>query len=628
MSKTIISLFMFSLLSVSILNAQPQGAPGTDPVYPVIINPFTVPQSMEHNILSQTPERGPVPDPQLMERIKNTTLPVVPNDRSIVDVGKSEQDNLAPVYAWNSWNGPSQNGWVPADVDIAEGGPWPGGWVIITTNEQFHIYSNTNFVQLYTNTLQNWFSSSADTCTSVFDPKVIYDGWSGRWVMLALGRTPTRSIYYLAVSQTGDPTGLWWNYKLSAHVDGSIGTSFWADYPGLGFSYPNGGSGNVGCVAICTNQYNTANSFQYAKLRLLKTAQLYIGAGVTWYDFWNYSDADAQKAFTWQPARQLYTTVGANIYLLNTRWSGSTFVTLWRVDNPTAVTPTITRQATITTTAYSIPPNAPSLGGGTVDAFDCRTQNVWYSNNGQIYNAWVSSFNWGSGNNAIVHYVKINVATNALTNELRFGDNGIWHFFPSVSPEYKAPFTNNNVGISHVRSSTAMYPSAWDLGYDGTAISNSLTVPGTGSLGGNPSRYGDYSGIVHDNNQNGSWWSAAMIARPGTWGTGVIHFSFSPPPIGIQNQNGETPNEYQLMQNYPNPFNPVTKIEYGIPASGMVNMSVYDVLGREVAVVVNEYQKAGFYETTFDASSLPSGVYIYRITSGNFTESKKMTLVK
>src|SRR6266542_4220482 len=120
MSKFVITSFLISLLWVSILSAQPQGAPGTDAVYPVIINPYTAPQSMEHNILSQAPERGQVPDPQLMEKIKNTTLPVITNDKSVVDVGKPTGDNsLAPIYAWNSWNGPNQNGWIPADVEIA-----------------------------------------------------------------------------------------------------------------------------------------------------------------------------------------------------------------------------------------------------------------------------------------------------------------------------------------------------------------------------------------------------------------------------------------------------------------------------------------------------------------------------
>ena len=93
--------------------------------------------------------------------------------------------------------------------------------------------------------------------------------------------------------------------------------------------------------------------------------------------------------------------------------------------------------------------------------------------------------------------------------------------------------------------------------------------------------------------------------------------------------------EFYLAQNYPNPFNPVTKIKYSIPdftlqqASDLkVVLKVYDMLGEEVATLVNEQKPAGIYEVDFDGSSLPSGVYIYRLTAGSFSDSKKLILLK
>ncbi len=88
------------------------------------------------------------------------------------------------------------------------------------------------------------------------------------------------------------------------------------------------------------------------------------------------------------------------------------------------------------------------------------------------------------------------------------------------------------------------------------------------------------------------------------------------------------PGTYSLSQNYPNPFNPTTVITYGLPKSGNVKMVVYDILGREVRTLVNEFKKAGAYNINFDASSLSSGVYFYKIVSGDFSETKKMLLVK
>ncbi|MBZ0199123.1 MAG: T9SS type A sorting domain-containing protein, partial [Ignavibacteriaceae bacterium] len=85
---------------------------------------------------------------------------------------------------------------------------------------------------------------------------------------------------------------------------------------------------------------------------------------------------------------------------------------------------------------------------------------------------------------------------------------------------------------------------------------------------------------------------------------------------------------YAISQNYPNPFNPTTTIRYAIPQDGLVTLKVYDILGKEVKTLVNEYKTKGRYEVTFDANNLASGLYIYEITSGSFKTSKKMTLIK
>jgi len=89
-----------------------------------------------------------------------------------------------------------------------------------------------------------------------------------------------------------------------------------------------------------------------------------------------------------------------------------------------------------------------------------------------------------------------------------------------------------------------------------------------------------------------------------------------------------TPVSYDLSQNYPNPFNPTTKINYSVPADGFVNISVYNVLGEKVTNIVNSLQKAGSYEVTFDATNFASGMYLYRMESGDFVSVKKMMILK
>lgn len=90
----------------------------------------------------------------------------------------------------------------------------------------------------------------------------------------------------------------------------------------------------------------------------------------------------------------------------------------------------------------------------------------------------------------------------------------------------------------------------------------------------------------------------------------------------------EIPGQFSLEQNYPNPFNPATKIRFQIPDFAFVNLKIYDVIGRPVAVITDENLRPGSYEVDFDGSNLPSGVYVYKIAAGSFTASKKMILIK
>ena len=84
----------------------------------------------------------------------------------------------------------------------------------------------------------------------------------------------------------------------------------------------------------------------------------------------------------------------------------------------------------------------------------------------------------------------------------------------------------------------------------------------------------------------------------------------------------------RLMEAFPNPFNPVTVIRYSLPARGWVTLTIYDVLGREVARLVDELQDAGYRSVEWDAGSRPSGVYFYRLQAGAFVETKKLVLMR
>ena len=110
------------------------------------------------------------------------------------------------------------------------------------------------------------------------------------------------------------------------------------------------------------------------------------------------------------------------------------------------------------------------------------------------------------------------------------------------------------------------------------------------------------------------------------WSMVIIRLDTTITPVN----GGQTglPKSFSLGQNFPNPFNPTTEINYRLAAAGRVALKVYDVLGRTVATLVDEREEAGKYSVTFNASSLPSGVYIYRLTDGSYSKIKKMMLLK
>jgi len=141
------------------------------------------------------------------------------------------------------------------------------------------------------------------------------------------------------------------------------------------------------------------------------------------------------------------------------------------------------------------------------------------------------------------------------------------------------------------------------------------------------------SSIVYDAGTNidigtGADVCAATITVNGTYsGNGT----FCNAPVDVEDENKEdlvTPKEFSLSQNYPNPFNPSTTIKWQMPKAGLVTLKIYDVLGREVTILVNEELNAGNHETVFDASRFSSGIYFYQIKAENYIETKKMILIK
>jgi hypothetical protein len=154
---------------------------------------------------------------------------------------------------------------------------------------------------------------------------------------------------------------------------------------------------------------------------------------------------------------------------------------------------------------------------------------------------------------------------------------------------------------------------------------------------------GDFGFIYHSTNGGQSWFSeinnnfegrlfsAYFTDLDNGWivgGNGLIVKYTNPMSHYDPVTNPGLVNTFHLYQNYPNPFNPGTKISYELPVTSFVTLKVYDVLGKDVALLVSERQSAGKYSVDFNARNLTSGVYFYKIEGGDFKEIKRMLLIK
>lgn len=137
--------------------------------------------------------------------------------------------------------------------------------------------------------------------------------------------------------------------------------------------------------------------------------------------------------------------------------------------------------------------------------------------------------------------------------------------------------------------------------------------------------------------QGDPWWTPANYygafdpnAVSWLWGWTSVYQNgiLNPVQVGIEDISGNMPNNFNLKQNYPNPFNPTTSISFVVRQNGKVNLSVYNSLGQKVATLADGYFKAGEYKVQWNAASMPSGVYLYRLTTDNYSETKKMVLMK
>ena len=329
---------------------------------------------------------------------------------------------LAPGDPVANFQGLSATGWIPPDTVLAVG---PSS-VVEAVNAGFAVYTKSGgSLQGYT-TFTSFFSPvlPAGWQGSLFDPRVLYSAENSRFVLLALGQDSINqtTYFFLAVSQSTDPTGGWWLYRYDASSPSD--SDAWADYCGLG-------ADSWGAYVTC-NLFYWAGGFKYAKLFTIGPAVYSGGSGAGWV-FWNLTWNSTASAFSLQPALPYSIAADAATFFVNTFTSSGNTALLWELTGDRTSSPTLSRSTITVPQYYAIGNNVDQPGSSTdIDGGDTRIQNVAYKSR-KVYAVLTTDVNDDASQTGWL-LLKLDVDANSLDwQHLLYSGPGFYYFYPAVT---------------------------------------------------------------------------------------------------------------------------------------------------------------------------------------------------
>ncbi|GAB1349306.1 hypothetical protein MASR1M107_15200 [Ignavibacteriales bacterium] len=407
------------------------------------------------------------------------------------NAGKDAIDTTQALML-KSFQGLTQTNSIPPDPHVAVG----AGYIIATVNSDFGIFDKSGNLLKRINADQ-WYATTLSS-PGAFDPKVVYDHFDKRWVMVWLDQNdnPARGYHLISVSDDSIPTGTWYNYAIRSDVNGDVPSNNWMDYQGVGF--------DDDILYVTGNQFSFASAFNYAKIRMYPKSALYandVNGTITWNDIYGikYPSPGPTQQFIFHIRPTIaYNHDPAKYYFLHAPNGGNAFALYW-IENP--LTNPVLRGAMVPTVSYSSPPNANQLGGGSplLSTNGAQLQDEPIFKDGQIWSIHTITNPQASSYSAL-HYVKINTATNTLAEQSILGSSGLWYYFGAIAID-----KFNNAATTFARSGDNEYAGAFYSSKLASETNFSYSAPlQTGkanyvkTFGGTRNRWGDYMGIWLD----------------------------------------------------------------------------------------------------------------------------------
>lgn len=653
-----------------------------------------------------------VNDPSLPNKYHELKFPdSTRNHRSFYFLNTNLGNNSDSFFIAQNFPGIAQTNYNPPDDYIAAG----PNCIMMVVNNIFRIYDKEGNI-LKTINAADWYSNLLPGAAPV-DPKVLYDQFDNRWIMvwLYINHTGLKSYYLISTSDDDDPNGIWFNWILPSNVNGNVPSNNWGDYEGVGFDDK--------AVYLTSNQFTFSGTYDYVKIRILNKSDIYINSNpgtVTWNDIWNITvPGNSNSASYLRPVRMR--SLSDAYYLFYLPNAGGNFCAVYKLLN--SISNPVLTAAAYQIDNFSLAPDAHQLGGSmTIEGGGSALRNEPVFKDGMLY-AVHAIKNPNVTSLSCLHYLAIDPVRGIVDRDAAIGDNEHYLFYPALTVD-----NNDNVIISYSRSSSKEYAGGYF-----TLIPNKSGIPQSSTIlkRGNAyyyknnsgrNRWGDYSGTWIDPVDSGSFWICTeYVEALNTWGTWIGNVKYiSPVPVELISFNGNVqngkvilswkvasemnnlgfeidrknnsglyaelgfvngsgtsteennyhfedsspvdgilyyklvqvdlngkrnnlaeisvkvntiPKEFSLSQNFPNPFNPTTKISFNLAVDSKVNLTVFNLLGQEITTLVNGNYFPGKYEVIFNAGTLNSGVYFYRLRAlGNngqsFTSVKKMIVTK
>lgn len=546
------------------------------------------------------------------EKIKEEKLQA--KIQSYVPRDEDATEASTPIIGTNFEANWSLNG-TPPDNSMAISN---GGFIVTANNDGVEYY-NSAASFLYVDFWFDFFNDNSLTA-SLYDPKVIYDSGSDRFIMVVLhGTSSTTSKVIVCYSKTNNPSNGWWIYQLTGNP---LNDNSWFDYPALGVSNNE--------IYITGNLFSNAGVFNKSIIYQIPKAAGLSGNSFSW-QYWTNFTSTPYPGFSLAPASNGHQgNYGPGIYFVSNRSGGSDKIRLWDLTDDMSGSPQL-NSYTVNTTAYSPSPDASQQGTtDKLDNGDCRIQSAFYLN-GMIHFAFNSDI--GQGWNGL-NYNRLTIS-NTTNQSSTFGLQGSYDYsYPAVA-SYASNANDKSVMIAFMRSSSSSYPELRVVNCDNNMQWSASTLVKSGdnyvNFTNGDERWGDYIGISrkHNATTTPSIWLAGSYGGDiisqnayNTWKTWVAEV-YATPTVGLEDNT--TTNNLKV---FPNPSYDLINIHFTNSQKEKTTIELFDLNGKLVKKLYEDSPKAGENRLSFNKGALKAGTYMLVIqTTDKILKNEKIVIM-